>query len=68
MKTCSEISSTNENGIRTYILKHELGENWSLYHKTVLQEIFNDVLHRPIDITANKDTLVFKIKNYEMKK
>jgi hypothetical protein len=64
----SGFSHTKENDTDICIMKHDLGENWSLYHKTVLHEIFNEILHRPIDITANKDTLVFKIRDYEMKK
>ena len=35
MKNCSEIMSTKENGVRTYIFKHDLGENWSLYHRRI---------------------------------
>ena len=64
----SGFSHTKENDTDICIMKHDLGENWSLYHKTVLEEIFNEILHRPIDITANKDALVFKIRDYEMKK
>ncbi len=63
MKNSSEITSTNENGIHTYILKHELGENWSLYHKIVVESIFNDFLHKPIDISITGSTLVVKLEN-----
>ena len=63
MKTCSEITSTNENGVPTFIFKHELGENWSLYHKTVVESIFNDFLHKPIDISITGSTLVVKLEN-----
>lgn len=63
MKSCSEITSTNENGVRTFIFKHELGENWSLYHKTVVESIFNDFLHKPIDISITGSTLVVKLEN-----
>jgi hypothetical protein len=33
----------------SYIIKHDLGKNWSLYHKTLLESIFNDVLGKRID-------------------
>ncbi len=68
MKNCSEITSTNENGIHTFIFKHELGENWSLYHKTVVESIFNDFLHKPIHISMTGSTLVLKFENirYQM--
>jgi hypothetical protein len=63
MKSCSEIASTNENGISTFILKHELGENWSLYHKTVVESIFNDFLHKPIHISITGSTMVMNLEN-----
>lgn len=37
----------------TYIVKHDLGDNWSLYHKTVLELIFHDVFQKPIKIEMN---------------
>lgn len=48
-----EMNHTVENGKHTYIIKHDLGYNWSLYHKTVLQLIFNDVLEKKIDSEIN---------------
>ena len=63
MKTCSEISDTVEDdGSHTYILKHDLGENWSLYHKTILELIFTDFLQKPIDAFMTDSTLVFTLK------
>lgn len=63
MKNCSEITSTKENGVRTYILKHDLGENWSLYHKTIVESIFTEFLHKPIHTSMTGSTLVFKFEN-----
>jgi hypothetical protein len=48
-----EMNHTVENEKHTYIIKHDLGYNWSLYHKTVLQLIFNDVLEKKIDSEIN---------------
>jgi hypothetical protein len=48
-----EMNNTVENEKHTYIIKHDLGYNWSLYHKTVLQLIFNDVLEKKIDSEIN---------------
>jgi hypothetical protein len=42
---------TTENGTYTCIMKHDLGENWSLYHKTILELIFKDILNKPINIS-----------------
>lgn len=40
-----------------YIVKHDLGYNWSLYHKTVLELIFNNVLERKIDFEINNQMM-----------
>ena len=55
-------SHSTEDGVHVCIMKHDLGEKWSLYHKTVLQTISNDILKRPIDITINSGIITFKIK------
>ena len=33
-----------ENGTHTGVMKYDLGENWSLYHKTILEIIFKETL------------------------
>jgi hypothetical protein len=65
MKNCSEISETNVGGEssenpHTYIIKHDLGENWSLYHKALLESIFNDMLASPIHIGTTGSTLALR--------
>jgi hypothetical protein len=42
-----------KNDTHTYIIKHDLGQNWSLYHKTVLELIFRDALQKQIKIETN---------------
>lgn len=37
----------------SYVIKHDLGYNWSLYHKTVLELIFRDILGKKIDVEIN---------------
>jgi hypothetical protein len=67
MKTCSEISSNMvEDGSQTYILKHDLGENWSLYNKTLLELIFADFLHKPIKTTMTDSTLTLILENRKL--
>ena len=51
-----------EDNMDVCIMKHDLGENWSLYHKTILETIFKEILYRPIDVTANKDTVIFRLR------
>lgn len=58
----SSLTETNhsvENGFHVYVLKHELGENWSLYHKIVLELMFNEVFEKPVDIDITNTTIRF---------
>lgn len=48
-----EVNHIVKGEIHTYIIKHDLGYNWSLYHKTVLELIFNNVLEKKIDSEIN---------------
>ncbi len=58
-----EIRHLNEGtSIHTYIIKHDLGENWSLYQKTVLELIFNEVLKKHVDINTSDSILTFKFE------
>ena len=52
-----EINYTIKGSEHRYIIKHDLGYNWSLYHKTVLELIFNDVFEKKIDVTI-KDRMM----------
>jgi hypothetical protein len=62
MKTCSEITENKEDNMNTYIIKHDMGENWSLYHKTILQSIFTEKLQKPIQTSMTDSTLTFTFK------
>ena len=45
----------------TYILRHDAGENYSLYYKTVLELIFEELLQKRINfLTSNNTTLAFE--------
>jgi hypothetical protein len=63
MKNSSALVATksNTNGSKSYVIKHDMGENWSLYHKTVLESIFEE-MQKPIHITATKSALILEIK------
>src|SRR5919109_541267 len=63
MKNCSEIIESKENYTSTYIVKHDLGENWSLYHKTVLESIFTEYLQKPIQANMTDSTLIFTVED-----
>ncbi len=63
MKSSSiEFKHSVRNGTHSYILKHELGYNWSLYHKALLEEIFNGVLQKRIDAHITNSTLSFQFE------
>lgn len=55
----TEINHSVENGYHVYVLKHELGENWSLYHKIVLELMFNEVFGKTVDIDITNNTIRF---------
>lgn len=60
MKSSSIEFSRNRlaNGTNTYVMRHDLGYNWSLYHKTLLELIFNEVLQKRIDVKITSTTIM----------
>lgn len=65
MKNSSEIMENKENGTSTYIIKHDIGMNWSLYHKTVVESIFMENLQKPVQTSMTDSTLTFTFENNE---
>lgn len=65
MKNCSEIKEKldMDDGTHTYVFKHELGKNWSLYHKTVVESIFHEIFKKPIYTKITDSNIIFKIKS-----
>ena len=55
MRHCSEISEKQiDNYQYKIIFKHELGENWSLYHKIILESICHDYISKPTEINITR--------------
>ena len=48
-----EIMYTIEKNKHTFIMKHGMGENWSLYHKTIFELISKENYKNPVDIKYN---------------
>ena len=48
--------------IHTYVVKHDICENWSLYLKQIIEHIFNEVLNRKVEVSTSYTTLTFKFK------
>jgi hypothetical protein len=46
--------------IHTYVVKHDISENWSLYLKQIIEYIFNEVLERRVEVSISNTTLTFK--------
>ena len=55
-----EISHNREGSTHTYVLKHDLGKNFSLFQKTLLESIFGEVLGIHIDCVCSDKILSFK--------
>ncbi|MGD1835167.1 MAG: hypothetical protein ACPKQO_05550 [Nitrososphaeraceae archaeon] len=43
----------------TFKIQHDLGEKWSLYIKTVVTELFNDILHKKLEVKTRKNLITF---------
>ena len=55
-----QVSHMIEKGIHTFVMKHDLGKNWSIYHKTILELIFEELFHKKIDVKYDKN--VFAVR------
>ncbi|MGH9978117.1 MAG: hypothetical protein ACRD8Z_20135 [Nitrososphaeraceae archaeon] len=62
MKTASvEISHQrlddyNSNKTHSYVIRHDLSKNWSIFHKAIFESIFQEVLGKPlrnVSVTPN---------------
>jgi hypothetical protein len=64
MRVCSSISDKKENnGTHKIIFKHDLGENWSFYHKSILESICHDILSIPIKVYTTNSTITIDTKD-----
>ena len=55
-----EFNSAQENDQFKCVLKHDMGLNWSIYHKKILEQIFNKVFNKRIDIAISEFILTFR--------
>lgn len=64
MKASSiEINHNIKGSNHTFIVKHDLGEIWSLYHKIVLDLIFREVLDKKVDFDFNAGMISFRFSD-----
>ena len=57
-----EFNHLQENDRHIYILKHDLGYNWSLYHKKILERIFNEIFNKPVNIVISDFMLTIQFE------
>ena len=57
-----EFNHLQENDRHIYILKHDLGYKWSLYHKKILERIFNEIFNNPVSIVISDFMLTIKFE------
>ena len=57
-----EFNHLQENDRHTYILKHDLGYNWSLFHKKILERIFNEIFNKPVKIAISDFMLTIQFE------
>lgn len=55
-----QVSHMHDNSFHRYVMKHELGKNWSLYHKTILELIFTEVFNQKINVKIDKTMISFE--------
>jgi hypothetical protein len=59
-----EIRHNIEGKNHMFIINHHLGENWSLYQKTIIESIFSEILRKRVDtFIVSKMTLAFKFED-----
>jgi hypothetical protein len=57
-----EFNYLQENDHHIYVLKHDLGYNWSLYHKKILEKIFNEIFNKPVHISISDFMLTIQFE------
>jgi hypothetical protein len=48
--------------IHTYLVKHDICENWSLYIKEIVEHMFDEILERKVEVSVLNTTLTFRFK------
>jgi hypothetical protein len=58
-----QVNRTVQNNITNYVFKHDMGKNWSLYYKTILEAVMRDLFHNPMKVIASDSILKFSINS-----
>lgn len=75
MKNSSiQVSHTFDRASRThtYVIKHDICENWSLYLKQIIEYVFNNVFRKKIEISTSyslyDEVLISNVDAQKLKK
>ncbi len=55
-----QVSHMSDNGTHTFVMKHDIGQNWSLYNKTILELIFEELFHKKINVKYDKNMFALR--------
>jgi hypothetical protein len=55
-----QVSHMADDRTHTFVMKHELGKNWSLYNKTIMELIFKELFHKKIDVKYDKNMFALR--------
>ena len=50
----------NANKVHTFVVKHDICVNWSLYLKHIIEHIFHKDLGRKVELSTSDTTLTFR--------
>jgi hypothetical protein len=54
------VSHMIDDGTHTFVMKHDLGKNWSLYNKIILELIFEELFQKKIDVKYDKNMFALR--------
>jgi hypothetical protein len=54
------VSHMVDDGTHTFVMKHELGKNWSLYNKIILELIFEELFQKKVDVKYDKNMFALR--------
>ncbi|MDE1769194.1 MAG: hypothetical protein KGI28_01395 [Thaumarchaeota archaeon] len=57
-----QVSHMSDDGTHTFVMKHDNGKNWSLYNKTILELIFEELFHKKIDVKYDKNMFALRFQ------
>ena len=57
-----EESETTRSNTRTLLLKHQSGRKWSIYYASLIDAIFNDILHKKVKTDFTEELCIARVE------